>query len=164
LIPLVPAEKPVGELEIYGLQIFSSPFITDEAVNESVRCFIDFLMVLNYIWLAFFAIGFVTALVRLVAGDTSVFPAMVTSLHDLADTAVTLALGYIGVMSLWLGIMKIGERGGAVGVLTKWLAPFFAHLFPGIPAGHPVTGSMVMNFAPTCWASTIRRLLWDSRQ
>jgi spore maturation protein SpmA len=147
LIPLVPAEKPVGELEIYGLQIFSSPFITDEAVNESVRCFIDFLMVLNYIWLAFFAIGFVTALVRLVAGDTSVFPAMVTSLHDLADTAVTLALGYIGVMSLWLGIMKIGERGGAVGVLTKWLAPFFAHLFPGIPAGHPVTGSMVMNFA-----------------
>lgn len=104
-------------------------------------------MVLNYIWLAFFVVGFFTALARWAAGDLSVFPAMVDSLHGLAKTSVEIALGLIGVMSLWLGIMKIGELGGAVAVLTRLVSPFFRRLFPEIPPGHPAMGSMMMNFA-----------------
>ena len=104
-------------------------------------------MVLNYIWLGFFVVGFLTALIRWAAGDLSVFPAMVDSLHGLAKTSVEIALGLVGVMSLWLGIMKVGELGGAVALLTKVVSPFFRRLFPEIPAGHPAMGSMMMNFA-----------------
>lgn len=104
-------------------------------------------MVLNYIWLTFFVVGFLTAIVRWARGDLTVFPAMVDSLHGLAKTSVEIALGLVGVMSLWLGIMKVGELGGAVAVLTRLVSPFFRRLFPEIPAGHPAMGSMMMNFA-----------------
>jgi len=104
-------------------------------------------MVLNYIWLAFFLIGFLTALIRWALGDLSVFPAMVDALHSLASVSVDIALGLIGVMSLWLGLMKIGEKGGAIAVLTRIVSPFFRRLFPEIPAGHSAMGAMVMNFA-----------------
>lgn len=105
-------------------------------------------MVLNYIWIAFFLIAFAIALVKLVfMGDTTVFPAMMNSTFDTAKTAFDISLGLTGVLSLWLGIMKIGERGGVVNVLSKLLSPVFTRLFPDIPKGHPVTGSIFMNMA-----------------
>ena len=105
-------------------------------------------MVLNYIWIAFFLIAFAIALVKLVfMGDTTVFPAMMNSTFDTAKTAFEISLGLTGVLSLWLGIMKIGERGGVVNVLSKILSPVFTRLFPDIPKGHPVTGSIFMNMA-----------------
>lgn len=105
-------------------------------------------MVLNYIWIAFFLIAFAIALVKLVfMGDTTVFPAMMNSTFDTAKTAFDISLGLTGVLSLWLGIMKIGERGGVVNVLSKILSPVFTRLFPDIPKGHPVTGSIFMNMA-----------------
>ncbi|MEO0446277.1 MAG: nucleoside recognition domain-containing protein, partial [Verrucomicrobiota bacterium] len=105
-------------------------------------------MVLNYIWLAFFLIGFFVALGKwMIEGDLAVFPAIVDSLHALAKVSVEISLGLIGVMALWLGFMKIGERGGAIDVLTRLVSPFFRRLFPEIPSGHPAMGSMVMNFA-----------------
>lgn len=105
-------------------------------------------MVLNYIWIAFFLIAFVTALARLVLwGDTEVFPAMMNSTFDSAKTAFEISLGLTGVLSLWLGIMKIGERGGMVNALARLLSPVFTRLFPDIPKGHPATGSIFMNIA-----------------
>ena len=105
-------------------------------------------MVLNYIWIAFFLIAFVIATVRLVLmGDTEVFPAIVNSTFDTSRTAFEISLGLTGVLSLWLGIMKIGERGGVVNVLARALSPVFTRLFPDIPKGHPVTGSIFMNVA-----------------
>lgn len=105
-------------------------------------------MVLNYIWIAFFLIAFVIATVRLVfMGDTEVFPAIVNSTFDTSRTAFEISLGLTGVLSLWLGIMKIGERGGVVNVLARALSPVFTRLFPDIPKGHPVTGSIFMNVA-----------------
>lgn len=105
-------------------------------------------MVLNYIWVAFFVIAFVIALVKLVfMGDTSVFPAMMSSTFDSSKTAFEISLGLIGVLSLWLGIMKIGERGGVINVLSRMLSPVFCKLFPDIPKGHPVTGSIFMSVA-----------------
>ena len=105
-------------------------------------------MVLNYIWIAFFLIALVIATVRLVfMGDTEVFPAIVNSTFDTSRTAFEISLGLTGVLSLWLGIMKIGERGGVVNVLARALSPVFTRLFPDIPKGHPVTGSIFMNVA-----------------
>lgn len=105
-------------------------------------------MVLNYIWVAFFVIAFVIALVKLVfMGDTSVFPAMMSSTFDSSKTAFEISLGLTGVLSLWLGIMKIGERGGVINVLSRMLSPVFCKLFPDIPKGHPVTGSIFMSVA-----------------
>lgn len=105
-------------------------------------------MVLNYIWIAFFLIAFVIATVRLVfMGDVEVFPAMMNSTFDSSKTAFEISLGLTGVLSLWLGIMKIGEKGGVVNVLAKVLSPVFTRLFPDIPKGHPVTGSIFMNVA-----------------
>lgn len=105
-------------------------------------------MVLNYIWIAFFLIAFVIAMVRLVfMGDVEVFPAMMNSTFDSSKTAFEISLGLTGVLSLWLGIMKIGEKGGVVNVLAKVLSPVFTRLFPDIPKGHPVTGSIFMNVA-----------------
>lgn len=104
-------------------------------------------MVLNYIWFSFFLIGFLVALAKLFQGDLSVFPAMVDSFHSLAKISVDIALGLIGVMALWLGIMKIGENGGAIAILTRLVSPFFRRLFPEIPKEHPAMGSMMMNFA-----------------
>ncbi len=105
-------------------------------------------MVLNYIWIAFFVIAFVIAVFRLVfMGDVSVFPAMIDSTFSSSKTAFEISLGLTGVLSLWLGVMKIGERGGVVNVLARLLSPVFTRLFPDIPKGHPVTGSIFMNIA-----------------
>ena len=105
-------------------------------------------MVLNYIWIAFFIIAFVIALVKLVfLGDFDVFPAMMDSTFSTSKTAFEISLGLTGVLSLWLGIMKIGEKGGVVNVLARLLSPVFSKLFPEIPKGHPVTGSIFMNIA-----------------
>jgi len=105
-------------------------------------------MVLNYIWIAFFIIAFVIAVVKLVfLGDYDVFPAMMDSTFSSSKTAFEISLGLTGVLSLWLGIMKIGEKGGVVNVLARLLSPIFTKLFPDIPKGHPVTGSIFMNIA-----------------
>lgn len=105
-------------------------------------------MVLNYIWIAFFLIAFVVATVRLVLlGDTQVFPEIINSTFSSSKTAFEISLGLTGVLSLWLGIMKIGEKGGVIAVFSRLLSPIFSKLFPDIPKGHPVTGSIFMNLA-----------------
>ena len=105
-------------------------------------------MVLNYIWVAFFLVAFVIALVKLVFfGDFDVFPAMMDSTFATSKTAFEISLGLTGVLTLWLGIMKIGEKGGVVNALARVLSPVFTKLFPEIPKGHPVTGSIFMNIA-----------------
>ena len=105
-------------------------------------------MVLNYIWIGFFLIAFVIALIKLLFfGDFDVFPAMMDSTFSSSKTAFEISLGLTGVLSLWLGIMKIGEKGGVVNALAKLLSPIFVKLFPEIPKGHPVTGSIFMNIA-----------------
>ena len=105
-------------------------------------------MVLNYIWIAFFLVAFAVALLRLIfMGDTEVFPAIMNSTFSSAKTAFEISLGLTGVLSLWLGIMRIGEKGGVVNVVARWLAPVFSKIFPDIPKGHPVTGTIFMNFA-----------------
>ena len=105
-------------------------------------------MVLNYIWIGFFVVAFVIALVKLVVmGDFDVFPAMMDSTFSSSKTAFEISLGLTGVLSLWMGVMKIGEKGGVVNVLARLLSPVFCKLFPDIPKGHPVTGSIFMNIA-----------------
>lgn len=105
-------------------------------------------MVLNYIWIAFFGIAFIVAVVKLVFfGDTEVFPAIMNSTFDTAKTAFEISLGLTGVLSLWLGIMKIGERGGMIQGLSRILYPVFSKLFPGIPKGNPAMGNIFMNIA-----------------
>ena len=105
-------------------------------------------MALNYIWGAFFLIAFVVALIKLLfLGDTEVFTKMVESTFTMAETSVNIAIYLIGVMTLWLGIMKIGEEGGAVKILSKIINPLFRKLFPELPKDHPAGGSMLMNFA-----------------
>ena len=105
-------------------------------------------MVLNYIWVAFFLVAFVIAAVKLLFwGDYDVFPAMMDSTFSSSKTAFEISLGLTGVLSLWMGVMKIGEKGGVVNVLARLLSPIFTKLFPDIPKGHPVTGSIFMNIA-----------------
>ena len=105
-------------------------------------------MVLNYIWIAFFVVAFVIGLIQLVfLGNYDVFPAMMDSTFASSKTAFEISLGLTGVLSLWLGIMKIGEKGGMVNMLARVLSPVFCKLFPDIPKGHPVTGSIFMNIA-----------------
>ncbi len=105
-------------------------------------------MVLNYIWIAFFLISFCIGLFRLIVmGDMEVFPNMMNSTFETSKTAFEISLGLTGVLSLWMGIMKIGENGGVVNVIAKLLSPIFVKLFPEIPKGHPVTGSIFMNIS-----------------
>lgn len=105
-------------------------------------------MVLNYIWIAFFLTAFIVAVVRLIfLGDTEVFPAIINSTFDSSKTAFEISLELTGVLSLWMGIMRIGEQGGVIGVFSRLLSPLFTKLFPEIPKGHPVTGSIFMNLA-----------------
>ena len=104
-------------------------------------------MVLNYIWIGFFAIAFLIAAVQLMLGNTDVFPAIMNSTFDNAKTAFEISLGLTGVLSLWMGVMKIGEKGGLVDILARWLSPLMVRLFPEIPAGHPVFGHIFMNFS-----------------
>ena len=105
-------------------------------------------MVLNYIWIAFFILSFAIALGKLIfLGDTTVFPAIVESTTKTAGSAFELSLGLTGVLSLWMGIMKIGERGGLVAALARLLSPVLTKIFPGVPKGHPAMGTMFMNFS-----------------
>lgn len=105
-------------------------------------------MVLNYIWVAFFVIAFLVALGKLLfTGDTQIFTAIINSTFDSSKTAFEISLGLTGILSLWLGIMKIGENSGLINALSRWLSPVFCRLFPEIPKGHPVMGSIFMNMA-----------------
>ncbi len=100
---------------------------------------------LNRIWVAFILVGFVAAVVQLLQGDLDVFTRVLNGLFDSAKTGFDISLGLVGVMSLWLGIMKVGEKGGLIEVFGRLVAPFFRRVFPDIPAGHPASGSIVMN-------------------
>ena len=105
-------------------------------------------MTLNYIWIGFFLIAFVIAIFKLLfLGDTQVFYNIMTAVFDRAKLGFELSLGLTGVLVLWMGIMKIGEKGGMIKVLTKLVSPFFSKLFPEIPKDHPAMGSMMMNLS-----------------
>lgn len=105
-------------------------------------------MVLNYIWVAFFLIAFVVALVKLIVfQDNTVFPAMLEATFSRARTGFEISIGLTGVMTLWLGLMKIGEKGGMIAILSRLVAPFFSRLFPDVPRNHPATGAIIMNFS-----------------
>ncbi len=105
-------------------------------------------MVLNYIWIAFFIIAFVVASVKLfLIGDMSVFPELMKITFETSKTAFEISLGLTGVLTLWMGIMKIGENAGMINFLAKITNPFLSKLFPSVPKGHPVMGQMMMNFS-----------------
>lgn len=105
-------------------------------------------MVLNYIWVAFFIIAFIVGLVRLIfMGDTGIFPEMMGSTFEMAKTGFEISLGLTGVMTLWMGLMKVGESGGIVSLMSRAVGPLFSRLFPEIPKGHPASGSIMMNIA-----------------
>jgi spore maturation protein SpmA len=104
-------------------------------------------MVLNFVWVAFILAGFVVALVRLAQGDLLIFTKVLTALFDTAKTGFDISLGLVGIMSLWLGIMKIGEQAGMIGLFARAVDPLFRRLFPDIPRGHAASGSIVMNFS-----------------
>ena len=105
-------------------------------------------MVLNYIWIAFFVIAFVVALGKLLfLGDVGIFTSLVNATFDSSKNAFEISLGLTGILALWLGVMKIGERSGMIGALSRWLSPVFCRLFPDIPKGHPAMGSIFMNFS-----------------
>jgi len=106
-------------------------------------------MNLNYIWSGFFLVGFAAALVQwIVLGDTEIFKRIIDGTFDSAKLAVMdIALPLAGVMTLWLGLMNVGEKAGAIGWLAKIIAPFFSRIFPDVPKDHPATGHMVMNFS-----------------
>ena len=104
-------------------------------------------MVLNWIWISFFLIAFVVAVVRLCMGDASVFQAIIDSTFSSAKTGFEISLGLTGVLSLWLGIMKIGEKGGVVNAFARMLSPVFCRLFPSLPKNDPAYGHIFMNIA-----------------
>ena len=105
-------------------------------------------MVLNYIWIAFFFLAFVIALGKLIfMGDTTVFPEIINSTFTQAKTAFEISLGLTGVLSLWMGIMKIGEKSGLIAALARILSPILSKIFPDVPKGHPAMGTMFMNFS-----------------
>lgn len=105
-------------------------------------------MVLNYIWIAFFVIAFIVALLRVIFwGDTEIFTAIINSTFDSSKTAFEISLGLTGVLALWLGIMRIGEKSGLINTLARFLSPVLCRLFPDIPKGHPVLGSIFMNMS-----------------
>ncbi|MFD2599236.1 nucleoside recognition domain-containing protein [Sphingobacterium corticis] len=104
-------------------------------------------MALNYVWVSFFLITFVVALIKLIGGDTEVFQQIVNSLFESAANGATISLGLVGMMTFALGIMKIGERGGMINIFARLVGPFFSKLFPEIPKNHPALGSILMNFS-----------------
>src|SRR4051812_43018693 len=105
-------------------------------------------MILNYIWVAFFLIAFVVGLIKLIFfQDTEVFPKMMEASFEMAKNGFQISIGLTGIMTLWLGLMKIGERGGMIPILSRLVGPFFARLFPEIPRNHPATGAIIMNFS-----------------
>jgi len=107
-------------------------------------------MVLNYIWIGFFLIAAVVALFKVILfGDFSIFPTMMKSVFDMSKTGFEISLGLAGILTLWLGIMKIGEKSGVINIFSKITGPFFSRLFPEIPKDHPSFGHMTMNFTAT---------------
>ena len=104
-------------------------------------------MILNSVWLAFFLSAIAVALVQTFQGDFSVFPRLMTAMFDAAKTGFDISIGLVGIMALWLGFMKIGERAGMVDAFARRVNPVFRHLFPGVPAGHPAQGAMTMNIS-----------------
>jgi len=106
-----------------------------------------FRMVLNFLWIAFFLVAFIVALIRLLMGDTEVFKTIMDGVFDSANSGVQISIGLIGIMSLFLGFMNIGEKAGAINLLSRIVGPFFRHLFPGLPKNHPAMGHMMMNFS-----------------
>lgn len=105
-------------------------------------------MALNYVWIGFFVIAFVVALVKLIFfGDTSIFNNVINGMFDSAKTGAEISIGLIGIMTFWLGIMKIGERAGMISVFARGVSPFFSRLFPEVPKNHPANGSIIMNFS-----------------
>ncbi len=104
-------------------------------------------MILNYIWIAFFLIALVVAIVKTFSGNFEVFGDIVAATFDISDVAVDLSIGLTGVLCLWMGLMKIGEKGGSIQFMSKAINPFFSKLFPDVPENHPARGSMLLNFA-----------------
>ena len=105
-------------------------------------------MALNYIWIAFFLIGFLVALGQLIFnGNTQIFNELVNSIFNSAKTGFEISLGLTGVLALWMGLMKVGEKGGVVTILGRFFGPLFQRLFPGLPKGHPAYGSIMLNFS-----------------
>ena len=105
-------------------------------------------MVLNYIWIAFFLIGFAVALFQLIfAGNTQIFNELVNAVFANAKTGFEISLGLTGALTLWMGLLKVGEKGGVVAILGKLIGPLFQKLFPGLPKGHPAYGSMILNIS-----------------
>ena len=102
---------------------------------------------LNALWISFFAIAFGASVLQFLGGDSAIFGTVMKAAFDAAKTAFEVALGLTGVMCLWLGVMKVGERAGYLDLLGRWLAPLFARLFPDVPKGHPALGSITMNMA-----------------
>lgn len=105
-------------------------------------------MVLNYIWISFFILAFVIALVKLIfLGDTQIFSELFNSIVSSSETGFTISLGLTGVLTFWLGIVKVGEKGGMVNIMYKLVGPFFRKLFPEIPRNHPVLGPLLLNIS-----------------
>jgi len=105
-------------------------------------------MALNYVWICFFLISFIVALIKLIFfGDTLVFTNVMNGMFDSAKTGAEISIGLIGIMTFWLGILKIGENAGMIAMFARAVNPFFSKLFPGIPKGHPASGSVIMNFS-----------------
>lgn len=104
-------------------------------------------MVLNYIWISFFIVAFLVALLKTFLGDLEIFSLVVNSIFERAELGFKLSLGLTGIMALWLGIMRIGEKGGAINILSKIFAPLFNRLFPEIPSSSNAHGSIIMNIS-----------------
>lgn len=105
-------------------------------------------MALNYVWIAFFLIAFVVALIKLIFfGETKLMSDVVNGMFESAKTGFDISLGLVGIMTFWLGIMKIGEVAGMISVFSRGVSPFFSKLFPGVPKDHPASGSIMMNFS-----------------
>jgi spore maturation protein SpmA len=105
-------------------------------------------MALNYIWIAFFLIGFVVALGQLIfSGNTQIFNDLVNAVFTNAKTGFEISLGLTGALTLWMGLLRVGEKGGVVNILGKAMGPLFQKLFPGLPKGHPAYGSIMLNIA-----------------
>ena len=105
-------------------------------------------MALNYVWISFFLIAFIVALIKLIFfGDVEIFQRIISGTFDSAKVGAEISLGLIGLMTFWLGIMKVGERGGMIAIFARIVGPFFHKLFPEVPKNHPALGSILMNFS-----------------
>src|SRR6218665_2584472 len=105
-------------------------------------------MILNYIWIAFFVIAFIVSLTRLILfGDFDTFNATVNSTFTSARTGFEISIGLTGVLTLWMGLMRIGEQGGVIQMFSRAINPLFSRLFPDIPKNHPAGGSILMNLS-----------------